>query len=725
MLFLGALEKSTMVTSLLESNAIPLLEHDVVPEAAPVSFTVNMQRQSFVLPGCVEVALALAIEQAVVYLPFFGAKGMFPLPSLHDLSEFFLRCKAEFVSGKAEASACEAAKAFGGIPHDVLDDNISLLNDSFDGSLPGLVQHIQTSMQQDRFNEERCRDVFSLDPEFDTLLRLAREGASIPVEDDFVVQSSPEPLRKLHVRLGQCIPQHAFKLWKAGKALLFRVADLPRQLVLHFNNSHWTPKLDSIFGRYLFDCANIAEGSTINSEYAFDVAERQYGKLSHPTILAILIGAVGLATMLRCPLSDLRLWKDDISGAFGQFNFNPHSCYLLATQVASGIVMIYLSGCFGYHACPLIFGVFSRAIARVIALQCAGSVHIYVDDLIGFSHFSVAETDQSMAQGVIIRTFGPKSLADKSLLPSLSGEVLGWTIDLASELIRPNDKAIRKLMFAFFSVDLHATRWPLQRCQMLASLAQRYSLALSGMKNFVQPLNNLCGHVGNMKSVRVSSAAKFAVEMWRVVAICLYACPTSLAVPISVLIMDKTKNPQFYVISDAGPDLAGFAVYDAIGTLLFYSAYEWPFVRNDNYQNAKEFLAFLLALVSLVVFRDIKDCCIHWTGDNSSALSWVDKQRCSSSFAQLAFTAFSFLSLRRKIDVIEVKHRPGHLMGAIDALSRRKAHNLPPGLLMPIDNCKIINELVMLCDPVLMLEARVSDHHIALQKVFRVVDELV
>jgi hypothetical protein len=44
--------------------------------------------------------------------------------------------------------------------------------------------------------------------------------------------------------------------------------------------------------------------------------------------------------------------------------------------------MINPSECLGFHACPLIFGLFSRATARVIALRCAGSVHIYVHDLL-------------------------------------------------------------------------------------------------------------------------------------------------------------------------------------------------------------------------------------------------------------------------------------------------------------------------------------------------------
>ena len=206
------------MASLFEADSTSMKGGDTAPEVVLGSFTVNMQRQSFVLPGCVELALASAIEQAMVYLPFFGVNEGLLLPSLQDLSAFFTQCKSEFVSIGAEMRACAAAKAFGGIPSDVLNDNITLLNDSFDGSLPDLVQHIQTSMQQDRFNETRCRDVFSRDPEFDTLLHLANKGASVPIEEDFVVQSSPEPLRKLHVRLGECIPQHAFKLWKSGKA---------------------------------------------------------------------------------------------------------------------------------------------------------------------------------------------------------------------------------------------------------------------------------------------------------------------------------------------------------------------------------------------------------------------------------------------------------------------------------------------------------------------------
>jgi hypothetical protein len=223
-------------------------------------------------------------------------------------------------------------------------------------------------------------------------------------------------------------------------------------------------------------------------------------------------------------------------------------------------------------------------------------------------------------------------------------------------------------MFAFFTVDITVDRLPLQQCQMLASLAQRYSLALRGMGNFVTPLHSLCGFdltstPQNRHSLRrMSSQARLAIEMWRMAAVSLFVDPMLLAVPITSLCRLVTLPPHYYVISDAGPVKFGYAVYDSAGTLLWYSALAWPFKRNDVIQNAKEFFAFLVALVDLVLFVDFpKGCHIHWTGDNTSALKWVDENRCKSNFAQRAFIAFTFLCLRFQIEVVGVTHRPGYL----------------------------------------------------------------
>jgi hypothetical protein len=158
--------------------------------------------------------------------------------------------------------------------------------------------------------------------------------------------------------------------------------------------------------------------------------------------------------------------------------------------------------------------------------------------------------------------------------------------------------------------------------------------------------------------------------------------------------------------------------------MLFYSAYAWPFIRNDDCQNAKEFLAFLLTLVSAILILEIRDCNVQWIGDNFAALTWVKKERCQSNFAQLSFIAFSFLSLRRNINVVEVVHRPGHLMGAIDALSRDFDHDLDPTLFHSIDDYTIINELSVICDPLLLKEATLECHHTAFQKMFKLLSQL-
>ena len=697
----------------------------------PENFVVCMQRQEFSSSGSVQDSVARAISLVGVYLPLFTSSVVIVLPLLAEVMIYFASCRLEFVRGGAESRAFVEASSFSGIPESLLSDAADILHNTFNNSLELMILQRHLASSEGRFNVDRCRDVFVDDPEFETLMDLASVGAVVPIADDFVVQSTPEPLRKLHMRLGQCIPKHAFKLWEDGKALLFRLQDVV-SLCLHFNNSHWTSKPFVDEGRYLFDCANIANGSTINSDYAFDLAEKRYLPLHHPTIIEILSGALLLARTWNCHLSDLRLWKDDIKGAFGQFNMDPSVCYLLATQIAVGIVMIYIAGMFGYHACPLIFGVFSRAIGRVLQRVCQGSVYVYVDDLIGFSHCSVASADQTAAQNVILRTFGPSSLAKKSLLPCSAGDVLGWFVDLDNGLVRPNDRATRKLMFAFFTVDMKAKRWPLQQCQMLASLAQRYSLALRGMHNFVQPLHSLCGLKGQDTSHarhawrNVSSQAKFAVEMWRMVAICLYVDPLSLAVPIASLCSVGLASPDYYVISDAGPDMFGFAVYSPAGVLLWYSASSWPFERNDDFQNAKEFLAFLaciLDLIGSVPFH--RGCNIHWTGDNVASLSWVDENRCKSNFAQRAFMAFTFICLRFQIQVVEVKHRPGILMGAIDALSRGYAHDLDPLLFKSIDESVVILRLLAVCNPALLLEANLMDHHAALLCVFDAISTLV
>jgi hypothetical protein len=205
-----------------------------ITESVDVSgYVVNMQRQSFKLHGSVEKSIEAALHLAQIYLPLFTTFTMVAVPSLLGLISFFESCQVLFVRGAAERRAFLASQSFPGIPTLVLDESASALHNEFGGQLEDMISAFQRRGADNRYNEQRCREMFTGDPEFDTLLELATEGATVAIDADFIIQPTPEPLRKLHLRLGNCIPQHAFKLWEDGKALLFRIQDLCRSCILH------------------------------------------------------------------------------------------------------------------------------------------------------------------------------------------------------------------------------------------------------------------------------------------------------------------------------------------------------------------------------------------------------------------------------------------------------------------------------------------------------------
>jgi hypothetical protein len=99
--------------------------------------------------------------------------------------------------------------------------------------------------------------------------------------------------------------------------------------------------------------------------------------------------------------------------------------------------------------------------------------------------------DQAHARTTITGILGPHGLADKSLRPCPAGEVLGWHVDIPRLTILPSAKGCRKLLWTFFTLDVTAKKWPLRQCQLLASLAQRYHVALQGMAPYVYPFEAL------------------------------------------------------------------------------------------------------------------------------------------------------------------------------------------------------------------------------------------
>ena len=181
--------------------------------------------------------------------------------------------------------------------------------------------------------------------------------------------------------------------------------------------------------------------------------------------------------------SDCLLWKNDVSAGFNQFNFYPPDARLMATSI-DGATLIYLVGPFGWAGSSFCFDPFSRALGRLINRSITGTADIYVDDFSAMSPIGSAAQDQAVAESPITECFGPYSLSDKIDRPATHGEIIGFEVDLLRETIRPSDKAVRKLQTAFLSCDVHM-RYPVRFWQIQASLAERYSHVINGMRAFV------------------------------------------------------------------------------------------------------------------------------------------------------------------------------------------------------------------------------------------------
>ena len=582
------------------------------------------------------------------------------------------------------------------------------------GSLDALIQSHQLRRSQDRFNVDRCRTCFSEDPEFERLMELASHGAFIDVAPEFVRCPFPDASRPLLTKqLSRTIAKHAFKLWVKGDVIILPFSVL-QQFPVHFNNLHWCPKPGAPGGRFLGDCSNRTTGSPLNSEGAKELIKARYGDLCHPTISDLVNMIWSVADSVPSGLEGILLWKEDVANAFGQFNQASASAPLLAFPISSTLALVYCVGMFGWTGSPFVFGVFSRAFRRQALRLIAGQVDVYVDDFMGVSPACTAKRDQELVQNLVVNAFGSSGInLEKSVAPRRLADFIGWTIDLDSATLRPNDKGVAKLVVEFFSVDAKKS-YSLHKFQVLSSLAARYSQGLRGMRPFVHALfAQVSGFSRYPRSKRrPSSAAMLAIMMWRAVSIILLDNPTRIAVPL------ESFRPRslwdVYIISDAGPLALGVAIYqrsDDGSPLLLkgFISYRLPYVaQGPEFQNAREFQGVLLGIIT-VIRLGLRHCRIQCRGDNISALSWIKHDCCKSLSSQTAFIAFSWLLIMSGCEVVDVQHQAGVTMGDIDGLSRFRDTQFDSGAnLLPI--LGNIDPLFLLCDPRRAIRGGLSSH---------------
>ena len=639
-----------------------------------------------------------------------------------DLTQVFTDIRREFsVECFREEVLAEAADFV--FPEEVWSRDTNAYREA-DSSLETLITRMQASKAHDRYNAERCDAMFKDDPEYDRLLSLARDGVIIDPPDDLILQSEPEAPRKLQRQLDLAYKKHAFKVWGKRNGVILQqdaLSDEDRRRI-HFNPPHITAKPPG-GSRFLMDCSNSEAGQVLNTPAVKVKVMERYSAVQHSSIQLILTLWYAYAESHKVPLSRCRMFKDDFSGAFTQMNVEPASAYLLAMAIGGGFILVYFVGLFGWLGFPMAYAVFSRAFERKFRRELEIPVVFYLDDIIALSLAERAASDQWHIELECEKAIGSKAVSyEKQVLPCLSCEVLGWLIDLITETLRPSEKGIRKLVFAFWLVAT-GEEYPLVVYQLLASLAEHYSLGLPGMDSFTYPLHNMVAkfHGNNYWKKKPTSAARLSIEVWRVVAMLSLQKNKLMCSPLRNLVsaVDPSES-RTWVFTDSSPTGLGIGVYSHEGTLLAYMGYQFPFcAEGSEFQCAREYFAYMFGFIFLEWALGKVDCSRQaaWVNDNKAAISWAEGQKCNSMTAQYAFMAVTWQHLSSQFTFSKIEHQKGVLMGDIDGLSRGYPHSLDPSkeYVMSDARKQRLDSLFLLLDPSVVRD--LVDHHTAFDAV--------
>lgn len=624
------------------------------------------------------------------------------------------------------------------------------------GSVSQVVAQLQDKFRSREINADRFEECVSLLPPgtlpdyvLNNAQQLAGVGSQYCVQEDYYehLHHKVDDMRPRVSRLKQCLLKHASKLCEAGKGILLDIRQMyegPEAFLKKFKidtkaKAHQTAKYNADgslrpAGRFLQDLNEDpgGDGYFLHSEENKQRSKDKYGAYQQEQMFEFLQRVYDLCVKNGWKLSELRGIVEDNTGAFNCIRVDPDWVSLVCMRVSKWFLFLPTSNGFGITSTPSIWDTVCLVVDALIRLFIIGILFRWVDDRLVVTHWANVVHDKHILHRENDRMFGPNSLDKEKSQCGSHVACVGYALRFDAGTIAPNDKGLKKLLVVFFLADISTNaKWPLKFCQRIASLADRYSRVVIGMRGFVNAFHALSRVLPTASrqekefGVRYpNSFHRFCVVLWRSVILTMYTHPGKLDVPMFSLVnrYADTHLPYFYVASDAYNKL-GITVHSSNATgssLLYVSSFVLPFdAPQADYQNCKEFLGILLALVIIrVKVNAPRGTRLHWTSDSMAALSWVLANRAKSVFAQRAFTAYTWFCIEAGYDVADVVHESASTarMQELDDLSRLNVlHNYDPSLVVDFSANQSVIRLFQLCDPTSLLdtsEASTCQSHI-------------
>ena len=464
----------------------------------------------------------------------------------------------------------------------------SIANSVQDIIAAGSVASVAASLQQKYMNREVNAQRFAecerllpdegVDKAVVSLARtLASTGSVYCVQPDYNLHLSHrfESMRPRIHQIGLCALKHSAALCADGKGLLLDVRQMPDGPENFFRRygidtkakAHHTAKYNSDgslrpAGRFLQDLNEDpdkngyflhAEENKVRSRLLYgdyiqeQMVRSRLDNREQPS--SFLQRIYDLCVAKGWQLHELRGIVEDNKGAFNAIRVDPASVSLVCMRVSEHFCFIPTSNGFGITSTPSAWDTLCKVIDYNIKSTIFGILYRWTDDRAIVTHIDFLDHDRQILHAENVRMFGPDPYP-LDLDKSQAGAVIvcvGYSLKFIPGTISPNEKGVKKLLVVFFVADIQSgSFWPLKFCQKVASLADRYSHVILGMRGFASVFYTLLrlpddeASTDNRHrafSVRYpNSAHRFAVMLWRCVVLTLLTRPGLLDVPMFSLV---------------------------------------------------------------------------------------------------------------------------------------------------------------------------------------------
>ena len=164
--------------------------------------------------------------------------------------------------------------------------------------------------------------------------------------------------------------------------------------------------------------------------------------------------------------------------------------------------------------------------------------------------------------------------------------------------------------------------------------------------------------------------------------------------------------------------------------MLAYTSYKRPWAKDlkNKLQNQREYVGLVVAMILLhrvcqqrggdmsELLRH-QSVAVNFSGDNTTAQSWIEEHKCSSRCGQLACMAITWMQIQSQLRIEDTEHKDGLKMGFVGDLSRFRATHSWTRVYsyMDMQADEGLASLLRQYDP--SVEGNLIDHHTAFKRI--------